>query len=143
MIDLFNFAVATAQNGFGYSGAGLAIVQGATGAFFACSGFNKLFNRERHATIVETLKRDKVPFVGFNQWFVPGNEFVGGIALVLNIFPAFFATALFILLCVACKAEAWGRVKGYAPINRVDTLCDVLYLPEVIYLVALAAIIIG
>ena len=43
----------------------------ALGAFFTISGFHKLFNRERHAVFVRELVSDRVPRLGFNQWFVP------------------------------------------------------------------------
>jgi putative oxidoreductase len=143
MIDYLNYGLNVAQHGFGHEWLGRYLLQVMTGLFFACSGVNKLFNKGRHATIVETLTADKVPFVKFNQWWVPGNEFVGGLMLMLNILPVFFACVLSILLCVACKAEAWKRVRGYSPINRVDTVDDFLYLPEIIYLLILVSIIIG
>ncbi len=41
------------------------------GLFFAISGFHKLFFKQRHEALVETLKDDKIPFVGLFQWFVP------------------------------------------------------------------------
>jgi uncharacterized membrane protein YphA (DoxX/SURF4 family) len=43
----------------------------ALGAFFTISGFHKLFNRQRHAVFVRELVTDRVPRLGFNQWFVP------------------------------------------------------------------------
>jgi uncharacterized membrane protein YphA (DoxX/SURF4 family) len=50
----------------------------ALGAFFTISGFHKLFNRQRHAVFVRELVVDRVPRLGFNQWFVPSVEFSGG-----------------------------------------------------------------
>jgi hypothetical protein len=52
----------------------------ALGAFSTTSGFHKLFNRERHAVFVRELVSDRVPRLGFNQWFVPSIESFGGLA---------------------------------------------------------------
>lgn len=148
MNELIAQGIDIAQHGFGMQNHALGLIQAAAGGFFALSGYNKLFNPGRHAAIVQTLKGDKVPFVGFNQWFVPGNEFVGGIVLLAGlVIPgmpvAFFAAALFILLGVACLCEARDRVRAYQPINKADMIDDYLYLPEVVYMVMLGAIIGG
>lgn len=116
----------------------LAVVRVGTGAFFACSGWNKLVNAERHAKLVETFKADKVPFVSFNQWWVPGWELTAGTFLALGLYSAFAASVLFIICAVACFCEASKRVAEYKPINWGDKLADYLYLPEVLYLLLLA-----
>jgi hypothetical protein len=58
----------------------LVINRIALGAFFTTSAFHKLFNRERHAVFVRELVSDRVPRLGFNQWFVPSIESFGGLA---------------------------------------------------------------
>lgn len=110
------------------------------GSFFAASGYNKLTNKARHAALVATLKEDKVPLIGFNQWWVPGNELLGGIAVAIGLATPFAAAVLLILITVACICEAKKRVDAYKPINGVDRYADYLYLPEVLYAVVLAAI---
>jgi putative oxidoreductase len=140
-VELMNLMVDFAKNGLGASDVGLLLARGAAGSFFALSGYNKLFNKGRHETIVETLKADKVPCVPFMQWWVPGWEFVGGMMLLAGVFPAFAAMVLSVILFVACCAEAKGRVEAYKPINAGDRVDDYLYLPEVIYLVPLFVVV--
>jgi putative oxidoreductase len=111
------------------------------GSFFAASGWNKLRDHQRHATFVATLKEDKVPLIGFNQWWVPSNELLGGIAVAIGLATPLAAAVLFILIVVACICEAKKRVDAYQPINKVDRYADYLYLPEVLYAVVLAAIV--
>ena len=113
------------------------------GVFFACSGYNKLTNPGRHRTFVDTLKADKVPFLRFNEWWVPIWEFVGGVSLALGFAPAFAAAVLLIICLVACMAEGRARVEAYKPINAGDRVADWLYLPEVLYTMILGSIVLG
>lgn len=102
----------------------------AVGAFFATSGYHKLFNRQRHATVTETLKDCGVPDIALMQWFVPMVEFLGGIAVTLGCMSRLAALPMMAVLAVAILTDGVRRVKGYHPIDPADTLCDVLYLPE-------------
>lgn len=120
---------------------GLTIPRVAVGVFFAISGYHKLFNPARHQRLVNTLTGDKVPAVWFNQWWVPGWEFVAGITIALGLFTAFSAATLGIICLVACACEAAGKVAKFGPIDKADVLDDYLYLPEVLYLVMLSSII--
>ena len=113
------------------------------GVFFACSGYNKITSPTRHRTFVETLAKDKVPFLHFNEWWVPGWEFVGGVSLALGFAPAFSAAVLLIICLVACAAEGKSRVEAYKPINAEDRVADWLYLPEVLYSLILGSIVLG
>lgn len=103
------------------------------GGFFALSGGNKLVRPDRHATLVRTLQEDKVPFVGFMQWWVPSWELVGGTCLALGLGTWFMASVLAIVCIVACLCEGKKRVASYQPINAADRVDDWLYLPEVLY----------
>lgn len=123
--------------------AALTVVRVGTGAFFACSGYNKLTDKDRHAAMIETFKRDHVPFITFNQWWVPIWEFVAGSMLVVGLGASFFAAVLAIICCVAAVCEAPLRVSEFKPINREDVLADYLYLPEILYLFLLAVNIIA
>lgn len=127
MIDLI-------VNGVGSIDTALLIERVAVGTFFAASGFNKLMDKERHQALVETLKKDKVPAIGFNQWWVPGWELVGGLMLITGLLAPFAAGVLMIICLVACFAEAKERVAAYKPINKADVVADYLYLPEVLYI---------
>lgn len=110
------------------------------GVFFMLSGYNKLFSPSRHQALVETLNRDKIPFIPIMQWWVPGWELVGGALVALGAGTAFAASTLSTLMCVACWAEAAKKVEEYKPINGADRVDDYLYLPEVLYLVMLLAV---
>lgn len=135
--------VALMQHGLGAPELGLTALRASTGAFFALSGYNKLFNRERHATIVKTMHDDKIPAPKAMAWFVPSNEFLCGIALAIGLFSSAAAAALATICFVAMCCEGRGRVNGYKPINRADRVDDWLYLPEVVYMIACVVIMLG
>lgn len=138
-MDLFY----TLSHGLGAHDAALGLVRVATGTFFACSGWNKLTNAARHQAIRETLVRDKVPLVKFNEWWVPGWEFVAGVSLALGFMTAFSAAVLIVICLVACACEARARVDAYHPINQIDRVADYLYLPEVLYVILLSVNVLG
>lgn len=122
--------------------AGTALRVG-TGLFFACSGYNKLFNHARHAALVKTLEEDKVPERKFMQWWVPGWELSGGTMLATGMLPRLGALALLVIMLVALFSEGKKRVQAYAPINAADRVCDWLYLPELIYALVLATFVVA
>lgn len=134
-MELWQLALHTAQHGAPQlADVALTGVRMATGAFFAFSGCNKLFNPGRHATIRATMEKDRIPLPHFMEWWVPGWEFSGGILLAVGLFGAFSAAVLAFICLVACLAEAKKRVAEYQPINEIDRLDDYLYLPEVTYI---------
>lgn len=139
--DLMNFAGTTAVHGFNLPDAALAGMRLAIGSFFAISGYHKLFNPTRHARLAQTMVNDKVPFPKFNEWWVPGWEFTGGLMLALGIFAPFAAAVLAIVCMVACACEAKAKVDAYHPIDLADRVDDYLYLPEVLYIIILGALI--
>ena len=115
----------------------------ALGAFFTISGFHKLFNRQRHEIFLRELVSDRVPRIGFNQWFVPSIEFFGGLALLTGILAPFAALGLLVICLVAVHTSGKRRVISSMPIDRADYLDDVLYLPEVLYLVMLVVVVLA
>lgn len=115
----------------------------ALGTFFTISGYHKLFNAKRHAIIAHTMAADRVPLVGFNCWFVPSVEFSGGLALVAGLLAPLAALGLLVVCCVATLADGLKRIPKWKPIDRADYVDDVLYLPEVLYAIMLATIILG
>ena len=111
--------------------------------FFTISGFHKLFNRQRHAVFVRELVADRVPRLGFNQWFVPSVEFSGGLALLTGMLAPLAALGLLVICLVAVHTSGKRRVISSLPIDRADYLDDVLYLPEVLYLVMLVVVVLA
>lgn len=117
--------------------AALALERAAVGTFFAISGYHKLFNTTRHATMKDTLVACGVPYVEFNCWFVPACEFGFGMLLTVGAASYIAAFNLLIICGVAILTDGVRRVREYKPIDAADCVDDVLYLPEVLYAVLL------
>lgn len=128
----------TLAHGLHAPDAALALNRAAVGAFFALSGYNKLFNAGRHASLRASLEKNRIPLIGFNEWFVPSVEFSAGITLALGFLTAGSAFLLLVICAVACICEAAEKVAAYSPINAADKVDDYLYLPEVLYIFMLA-----
>ena len=126
--------------GAGAPEAALTLNRVALGAFFAISGYLKLFNASRHATMTETLQRAGVPAVPLMQWLVPAVEFSGGVALILGLLSALAAFGLLVICLFAFKLDAIKRINAWQPINRADWIGDVLYLPKVLYCIGLTVV---
>ncbi len=115
----------------------------AIGLFFILAGYHKLFHAERHEALRQTLIKCGIPFVPFMVWWVPFWEFVAGILLVLGLLSSFAAIVLVIVMLVALCSEGHSKVMKYQPINKADYVCDVLYLPETLYIIGLLIVICG
>lgn len=127
--------------GLNYPEVAITLLRISMGVFFVFSGYHKLFNAKRHATIVATMAADRVPDIKFNSWFVPSVEFLGGAALVVGFLTPLAALGLLCVCCVATLADGLKRIPAWSPIDKADYADDVLYLPEVLYAIILAAII--
>ena len=123
--------------------AALTLNRGALGMFFAISGYHKLFNASRHATLTQTLQDDGVRAVPIMQWLVPSIEFSGGWALIIGLLSALAAFGLFAICLGAVILDATTRVRAWQPIDRADWLGDLLYLPEALYCIGLAVVMLG
>jgi len=123
--------------------AALAINRVALGAFFAISGYHKLFNASRHATLARTLQDDGVRAVPLMQWVVPGVEFCGGCALILGLLSALAAFGLFVVCLSAFALDAIKRIRAWQPLDRADWLGDLLYIPEALYCIGLTVVMLG
>lgn len=110
----------------------------ATGVFFLFSGFHKLTNAKRRATFIATLQACHVPFIPVMQWFVPSVEFLGGLGVALGFLTPLAAVGLTIICIVAVYADGIRRVRAWDAIDEADVIDDVLYLPEVLYILLLA-----
>jgi putative oxidoreductase len=113
------------------------------GMFFAISGYHKLFNPSRHATLTQTLQDDGVRAVPIMQWLVPAIEFSGGWGLIIGLLSALAAFGLFLICVSAVVLDAAKRVGAWQPIDRADWLGDLLYLPEALYCIGLAVVMLG
>ena len=120
--------------------AALALNRVALGFFFAISGYHKLFTATRHATLTATLKEAGVPATPVMQWLVPAVEFGAGWALVIGLLSALAAFGLFVICMTALALDAIKRIQGWQPIDRADWLGDLLYLPEALYCIGLAIV---
>lgn len=112
----------------------------ALGFFFLFSGYHKLFNKQRHATLVATLQSCGVGMLPVMQWFVPSVEFLGGLSLISGILAPFASLGLIAVCSVACLTDGRKRIAGYAPIDAADYCDDVLYLPEFLYIIGLLVV---
>lgn len=119
----------------------ITLLRIAMGVFFVISGYHKLFNVKRHATIRQTMADDHVPYATFNSWFVPTVEFSAGAALIVGLLTPLAALGLVCVCCVATLVDGFKRIAGWAPLDKADYVDDVLYLPEVLYAIILMAII--
>jgi uncharacterized membrane protein YphA (DoxX/SURF4 family) len=120
-------------NGVGWTDIALTLNRIAVGAFFMLSGYHKLFNAERHRTVVDELKALGVPAVGFNQWWVPLVEFAAGGGVLIGLLALLAALGLLAIILVAMATSGRQRIKLYKPIDEADRIDDWLYLPETLY----------
>jgi uncharacterized membrane protein YphA (DoxX/SURF4 family) len=119
--------------GIGWNDLAITLNRIAVGAFFMLSGYHKLFNAERHRSVVDELKALGIHAVGFNQWWVPLVEFAAGGAVLIGLLAPLAALGLLILILVAVVTSGPQRIKVYKPIDEADRIDDWLYLPEVLY----------
>src|SRR5579862_9060613 len=123
--------------------AALTVNRVALGVFFAISGYHKLFNASRHATISRTLQDDGVHALPIMQWLVPSIEFAGGWALILGLLSVLAAFGLFVICGGAVALDAVKRIRPWQPLDRADWLGDLLYLPESLYCIGLVVVMLG
>ena len=127
-------------NGVGWTDIALTLNRIAVGVFFMLSGYHKLFDPQRHASFVEELKELGVPAIGFNQWWVPTVEFIGGGGVAIGFLAPLAALGLLVVILVADSTSGRQRIKAYKPIDEADRIDDWLYLPETLYEVGLCSL---
>jgi putative oxidoreductase len=109
----------------------ILLVRVSIGLFFAISGANKLFVAGGTKPVYDTLVKAEVPFPRQTAYFVAGVEFVCGSLLTLGFLSSPACVALLIDMVVAVLTNTLSTVpKGLSSLNWLD---DVLYLPEVLY----------
>jgi putative oxidoreductase len=110
----------------------ILLVRVSIGLFFAISGAKKLFVASGTKLIYETLVKAKVPFPRQTAYFVSGVEFVCGSLLTVGFLSSPACVALMIDMIVATLTSTLSTIpKGLSPLSWLD---DVLYLPEVLYM---------
>lgn len=120
--------------------AALTLNRMALGAFFAISGYHKLLNASRHATLTATLKDDGVHAVPIMQWLLPGAEFSGGVALIIGLLSVLAAFGLLVICVGAIALDAVKRIRAWQPLDHADWLGDLLYIPEALYSIGLTVV---
>src|SRR5271155_2664594 len=109
----------------------ILLVRVSIGLFFAISGANKLFSAGGIKPVYDTLVQAKIPFPRQTAYFVAGVEFVGGSLVAVGFLSIPASAVLLIDMVVATLTSALATLpKGLSPLNWLD---DVLYLPEVLY----------
>ena len=109
----------------------ILLVRVSIGLFFAISGANKLFSAGGTKQVYDTLVKAKVPFPRQTAYFVSSVEFVCGSLLAVGLLSSPSCVALLVDMVVAVLTNALSTVpKGLSSLNWLD---DVLYLPEVLY----------
>src|SRR5271168_1161933 len=109
----------------------ILLVRVSIGLFFAISGAGKLFVAGGTKPVYETLVKAKVPFPRQTAYFVSGVEFVCGSLVTVGFLSSPASVALLIDMFVAVLTNTLSTVpKGLSRLNWLD---DVLYLPEVLY----------
>src|SRR5271167_4302376 len=120
--------------------AALTVNRIALGVFFTISGYHKLFNASRHATLTRTLQDDGVHAVPIMRWLLPSVEFSGGCALIIGLLSVLAAFGLFVISAGAFAFDAVKRIRAWQPIDRADWLGDLLYVPEALYCIGLTVV---
>ena len=109
----------------------ILLVRVSIGLFFAISGANKLFSANGTKPVYDTLVAAKVPFPRQTAYFVATVEFVCGSMVAVGFLSSPACAALMIDMIVAILTNTLATVpKGLSSLNWLD---DVLYLPEVLY----------
>ena len=104
------------------------------GAFFAISGWNKLFQEKNHEGLVKVLIEAGIPFPELMSYFLASVELFGGSFLIIGFLSTFCSIALTIAMFVAIATiEIHVAIpKGLGPLDWLDYF---LYLPQVLYVI--------
>src|SRR3984957_7619359 len=114
----------------------ILLVRVSIGLFFAISGGNKLFVAGGTKPVYDTLVKAKVPFPRQTAYFVASVEFIAGSLLSVGFLSSPAGMALLIDMTVATLTSALSTIpKGLSSLSWID---DVLYLPEVLYILFFA-----
>ncbi|MBT3764370.1 MAG: DoxX family protein [Rhodospirillaceae bacterium] len=104
------------------------------GAFFAISGWNKLFSAKHGESLLKTMVEAGIPFPEFMSVFLASVECFGGMFLIVGFLSTFCSIALTIAMIVAIvTVEIHHAIPaGLGPLDWLDWF---LYLPQVLYVI--------
>jgi len=115
------------------------ILRAAVGVFFVISGYHKLFNVRRRASLAATFKADGV-YSPVTMLAIPCGELAGGLGLIVGLATPIACLGLILICAGACIVDGLKRIPAFQPIDRADYVADVLYLPEVLYVFMMCAL---
>lgn len=129
-------------DGFDATDAASLILRLALGMFFASSGFHKAFFPSRRAVLKETFTRDGVYHPAM-MVLIPAGELLGGLGLFFGVLTIPACVGLIVICLGACLVDGLGRIKPTPPdtLSAADYVAHILYLPEVLYVFAMVALI--
>lgn len=127
-------------HGIGSPDLAAAICRLGVGVFFVISGSHKLCSPTRRATLRATFEADGV-YNPALMIIIPLAELAGGLGVTVGLLTVPAALGLIALCLGACCVDGVGRIPAMKPLNRFDWLGCFLYLPEVLYILALAVLV--
>jgi len=126
-------------HGVGFGDAALLATRLSVGGFFVVSGAHKLFNPTRRKDLRETFAADGVTFAPM-MYLVPLGELLGGLGVAFGALTILAVIGLAALNIGAAVIDGRKRIPSMRPLDPADRLDDVLYLPEVLYVICLLAV---
>jgi len=117
-----------------YEWIGILIARLAVGVLFALSGWGKLFVPSRREKMIRTLRAAAVPAPEAMAVFVSSIEFVFGSLLAIGFLTPLSCVMLSGVMVVALATTV---LPGVEASSFAGWLGEVLYLPEVLYVVIL------
>lgn len=127
-------------HGVGFGDVVLLVLRIGVGSFFVISGFHKLFNATPREALRETFATDGVKFAPM-MFIIPTAEFLGGLGVAFGALTIFAAAGLSVLCLGATRLDGLKRISAMKPLDALDRVGDVLYLPEILYVLCLLAVI--
>lgn len=134
-----NTVEALLVHGVGFGDAALLVTRVSVGGFFVVSGAHKLFNPTRRGDLRETFAADGVTFAPM-MYLVPLGELLGGLGVAFGALTILAVIGLAALNIGAIALDGRKRIPSMRPLDPADRLDDVLYLPEVLYVICLIAV---
>ncbi|EGI25760.1 DoxX [Escherichia coli TA206] len=118
----------------------LTLMRVAIGLFFFASGFNKVFVPASQMMMLETITEAGIPFPALMAVFVASCETLFGLLLAAGLFSRCSALVLTIISLVALVTVGIHHIP--AGINILTWYSWLLYLPESLYILILAMIVV-
>ncbi|HLZ23654.1 MAG TPA: DoxX family protein [Ktedonobacterales bacterium] len=115
------------------------ILRACLGVFFVISGAHKLLHPVRRAELAATFKAAHV-YNPAMMLAIPLGELAGGSALLLGFATPLACLGLILICTGACVLDGLKRISTWKPLDKADYIDDVLYLPEVLYVVMMLAL---